>query len=128
MIKDNGTEVFWSTFSGGGTIAATCLCGRVHFVDSGNADFDEHELEEYRKNRDAKPDRYIGHFDCDFISVADMPGGVLCYACPCGTANKYEDFLRIWRNEILEYYGKILSAEKRQTQSLEAGLEAVKTK
>ena len=121
--KDRATHEFWDAFTGGGSIVATCICNRVHFVDNDEADFDDGELEDYREREKAEPDKYTGHYDTDYVGTADIPGGIVVYECKCSTAAKYENFLIHWRRNILRYYKQLYERKNRDAEDLGASLK-----
>lgn len=110
----NASPMWWDAFTDGGGIASECRCGRFHFADRREAgDWDTGELERYQTLAAEKPDRYIPDGYNDSISVCGPLQ--LVWNCPCGESGKHEEYLLMFKEEILDYYKRL--ARKQQQEA-----------
>jgi hypothetical protein len=123
---EEASEDFWSSFCGGGTIVAQCACGRTTFAADTTMDYDDGELEGLLAKATAEPDKYMGDFNNDSVSVIDMPGGLIIWGCPCHKAKQYEDFLVSYRRETMEFYKRLVKKATRRSAEMEESLAAAK--
>ena len=105
--ENEASERWWAAFQFAGCMTAECLCGRHHFVTSKNAgDWEEGELESLLAMAAKRPDRYIGNGQDDSLSIANLPGGIYVWGCPCHYATRIENFLCAYRSEICDYFAR----------------------
>lgn len=119
------SDHFWDSFAHAGTIAVTCICGRLNFVDNDGADYEDGELEGYREQARKNPDRYVADHVNDYISVMELPAGTVAWGCPCNIAARHEFFIREWRPQILAYYKKLMNDVNYKAKRFHAQMEAV---
>ena len=91
------SEVFVKTIVNGGTTTADCcLCGRVHFNETGEF-MEDGELAGLLKKQKRNPSKYIAHDNQVFIGHVD--GKQIVADCPCNGLFLYEEMF--WRNRHL---------------------------
>lgn len=108
------TKEFEAIISWGGTPAATCACGRKHYVGSGE-NMEDGELALLQAKHIANPDRYIPDHQNSSISVGTLNGVTAVWECPCGYFERMEEFLWEGRERIIAYY--VARTAREQTEA-----------
>lgn len=121
---EEASSDFWSSFEFGGTLVATCRCGRTHFCSNTALDFEDGELDDLLKSASEKPEKFIEDGKNDSVAVMDGPNGLIVWGCHCHGAMPFEQFLIDYRYQILSYYTRRSKASHAQVQQEESELEA----
>lgn len=109
---------------GGGGPAITCSCGRTHVAISSH-DLDDSERAVYEKAAKARPEAYVLHGDCDYVTEHTINGQTIVDDCGCGTMVRFESFVLRERDMILGYYRAAAAKAAKQAAEMNAGLAGV---
>ncbi len=96
------SEEFIAAFCHGGSIVATCACGKTYFSGCSESNFDTGEYEDLCSRHKKEPDKCI-ELDLSHISVVNFGGNQYVVDCDCDGLAKYEAFIWRRRDEIIEY-------------------------
>lgn len=120
------TPEFEKMIAWGGTPVAQCLCGRTHYVASGeNMDHDG-ELQRMEARHKADPKRYIPDPDNSSISVGTFNGsGPYVWNCPCGALDRLEIYLWENRNAIVTYIRERAARELKDATALNEAVSGI---
>lgn len=117
------SEDFWDSFSCGGTLVATCACGRTHFCSNTTLDWEDGELEELLQKSKSKPDMFIEDVHNDSVGIMNPDGRQLVWGCPCHAAARIEQFLIYNRQDIQEYFLRVAREERSRALATEEAFE-----
>ena len=120
-MAGQASKEFWDAFTGGGSPAMTCVCGR-HYIAAGHeSGIGETELEEANEAANAPNSKtYVRTLD-DSIGYIDLGDRIIVYGCHCGSDLAIERFLRINMEQIIKYY-KLRQEATRQAAETQASL------
>jgi hypothetical protein len=105
----------------------TCECGITYFDGFNRWDWEEGELEDYRKKAKKEPEKYV-EIDCA-AGCYQIDGREYVWDCPCNGGFKYQSFLLRHATRILAFldaHAKRLEEEAKELRPSPA-LMAVKS-
>ena len=120
--NQQASQTFMDAVCQGGASSVVCgLCGRLHFTVGSATSLGTAEIEQYRAEANAMPDRYVECAD-DAIGVGEIDGKVVAWNCPCNRLRLYENFIWSHREMIVSYLrernAKALAEAKQLSASL----------
>jgi hypothetical protein len=86
----------------------TCSCGKTHYDICNDWDWEEGELEDLEKDKDAIPQVYS-------IGAIEINGMSIVIGCNCSIAKTYENFIITHSRQIAKYLNqRALMLKKKQ--------------
>jgi hypothetical protein len=101
LAKQPASEDFNEVIRRTGHPTAVCeFCGRKHFEDDPNLEWETGEYEELKAGSQREPEKFliVDQVSCGYINGKE---GVI--GCPCNWGRKYEDFIWNHRATISQY-------------------------
>ncbi len=125
------SEMFWdAVIDTSTTTSVVCgLCDRTHFVasfDDGVGDYEEGGFMALHLRVEDMPDKYVETTD-DVIRWGTLDGKTFVWQCPCGKADRYEEFLINSRGVILNYLGRRAKSLTENAAGEQADLAAIES-
>lgn len=119
-ITDHFDKALGERGGWGGTLVATCRCGREHFATGDQAHYDpDGELERLRERAAADPAKTFEHADTDSVGVVTLSNlGTCVWGCPCKTLETLEKLLWNNREPFLAYYRARLTDDIQKASDL----------
>ena len=106
-LPDPPSDDFMECIVGGGSVEQECgFCGRIHVALGDRSYLEDEDVKRYEDEAKNDPDRYVLEYNYDSISFGEFDGQTFVWGCPCNRLSRYEDFIWVHRNQIIEYLKK----------------------
>jgi len=107
------SEIFEKVFDTRGSgCVRKCACGITYFDGSDWSAFYEGELEELRRKAQETPDKFVEWNQS--VGCMEIGGQSIVYGCNCDTAQKYEQFIVNYSEQLAKYLNMRAAALRRK--------------